>query len=224
MLDATAGQETDDVFAAAAPRIDSIQRVKTIGAIAREGTMKTTVRHGVSALLMTTVLGGCGMIPAQNPGMARAQPAPPASASEQWARMVELDRRSVSHGYLPPEIIRYDLQIAQMIPEGEAIIASQDKAKARVWSEKLNAIQTARNKAMEKSTAIAMAKNNAMPHPWSNAKPDPCLSPMGRNICSTPTGAQQNRVNYTAGPGGIGATIGGISVGPGGLGGVIGGQ
>lgn len=185
--------------------------------------MKTTVRHCVSALLMTTVLAGCGMIPTQNLGMTRAQPVAPVSASEQWAKMVELDRQSVSHGYMPPEVIRYDLQIAQMIPEGDAIIASQDKTKARVWSEKWNAVQTARNKAIEKSTAIAMAKNNAMPHAWSNAKPDPCLSPMGRNICNKPA-AQQNGVNYTVGPGGLGATVGGISVGPGGLGGVIGGQ
>jgi len=223
MLSTAACHTIGSVIATAAPRIKSSYRIETIGTITKEGNMKTTASKCISALLMTTILAGCGMIPTQNLGMTRAQPVAPASASEQWAKMVELDRQSVSHGYMPPEVIRYDLQIAQMIPEGEAIVASHDKAKARVWSEKLNSIQTARNKAIEKSTAIAMAKSNATPHPWSNAKPDPCLSPMGKNICSS-SPAQQNGVNYTVGPGGLGATVGGISVGPGGLGGVIGGQ
>jgi len=178
--------------------------------------MKTTMRQGISALLMATALAGCGMLPAQNLGTARTQAAPPASASAPWAKVMELDRQWVSHGYLPPEVIRYDLQIAQMIPEGEPLIASQDKAKARVRPEKWNAIQTARSSVIEKSTAIALAKSNAMPHRWLTAKPDPCLSSMGNNTCIKPAGAQQNGVNYTVAPGGIGATMGGLSVGPGG--------
>jgi hypothetical protein len=185
--------------------------------------MKTTIRHGVSTILMATVLAGCGMIPAQNLGMARTQPAPPVSPSEAWAKIVALDRQSVSQGSMPPEVINYDLQIAQMIPEADAIIASKDKTKARMWSDKFNAIQTRRNKVIEKANAIAMAKYNATPHPRLYDKPDPCLSPMGRNICTTQP-AQQGGVNYTVGPGGLGATVGGILVGPGGLGGVIGGQ
>jgi hypothetical protein len=161
MPDAAARQETGRLSAADAPRIDFIQRVKTIGTVTREGTMKTTMRRGISALLMATALADCGMLPAQNMGTARTQAAPPASASAPWAKVMELDRQSVSHGYLPPEVIRYDLQIAQMIPEGEPLIASQDKAKARVRPEKWNAIQTARSRVIEKSTAIALAKSQA---------------------------------------------------------------
>lgn len=205
------------------PLIKSIHRVKTIGANAREGMMKTTAGQCISALLMIAALAGCGMIPARNQGGTPVGSNTPLSPSEEWAKMVELDRASVARGELPPEVIRYDLQIAQMIPEGEAIIAAKDKAKARVWSEKLNTIQLARNDIMAKRLAREMAKNNSTIPVWSNAKPDPCLSPMGRNICASKS-TPQDRVNYTVGPGGMGATVGGISVGPGGLGGVIGGQ
>lgn len=185
--------------------------------------MKTVVIRCVSGLLMTAVMAGCGMIPAQNLGMTRAQPVAPESASDGWAKIMVLDRQAVTAGYMPPELIGYDLQIAQLIPEGEAVVASRDKIKARAWSEKWSSVQTKRNNAIEKANALASAKYNATPHAWSNDKPNPCLSPMGRNICSTPP-AQQGGTTYSAGPGGIGANVGGILVGPGGLGGVIGGH
>jgi hypothetical protein len=206
------------MIATAAPLIKSIYRVKTIGAIAREGNMKMTASKCISALFMTTVLAGCGMIPLQNRGVTNAAPEAPLSVSAGWARIVEMDRGAVRDGLLSPEVIPYDLQIAQMIPEGEAIRASRDKAKGRIWSEKFNSIMAARNAAMGKMTAKAMAANNATRNAWADRKPDPCLSPMGKNICTTPP-AQQGRVNYSAGPGGIGATVGGIFVGPGGIGG-----
>jgi hypothetical protein len=85
----------------------------------------------------------------------------------------------------------------------------------------MNSINVARNEAIRKMAAREMAQNNATPNAWANAKPDPCLSPMGKNICTTPP-AQQGSVNYSVGPGGIGATVGGLFVGPGGISGTNG--
>jgi hypothetical protein len=221
MLDAAVGFQIGDVIATAAPPIKSIHSVKPIGVIAKEGNMKTTARRCISALSVTAILAGCQMIPLQNQRAASAASNAPLSASAEWSRIVEMDRESVRRGQLAPEVIQYDLQIAQMIPEGQEIMASHDKAKARVWSEKMNSINVARNEAIRKMAAREMAQNNATPNAWASAKPDPCLSPMGKNICTTPS-AQQGRVNYSVGPGGIGATVGGLFVGPGGISGANG--
>jgi hypothetical protein len=183
--------------------------------------MKTTARRCISALSVTAVLAGCQMIPLQNRGVTSAASDAPLSASAEWSKVIEMDRESVRRGQLAPKVIQYDLQIAQMIPEGEEIMASHDQAKARIWSEKMNSINVARNEAIRKMAAREMAQNNATPNAWANAKPDPCLSPMGKNICTTPP-AQQGGVNYSVGPGGIGATVGGLFVGPGGISGTNG--
>ncbi|OOG45852.1 hypothetical protein [Rhodanobacter sp. C01] len=183
--------------------------------------MKTTTGKCISALFIAAVLAGCQMIPLQNRSVTSAESNAPLSASAGWARIVEMDREAVRRGLLSPEVIPYDLQIAQMIPEGEEIRASRDKAKARIWTEKLNTLTAARSTAMGKMTAREMAENDATSNAWADRKPDPCLSPMGKNICAAPP-AQQGGVNYSAGPGGIGATVGGIFVGPGGISGTNG--
>lgn len=183
--------------------------------------MKMTATKCVSALFMTTVLAWCGMIPAQNRSAVTAVPHAPRSNSAGWADIIEGVRESVRLGHLPPEVIQYDLQIAQLIPEGEQIIASRDQAKARIWSKKVNAINVARNAAIGRVAVNDMASSNAAVGVRSSRKPDPCLSPMGRNICASPP-AQQPGTSYSAGPGGIGASVGGVLVGPGGLGGAFG--
>ncbi|MDR3440189.1 hypothetical protein [Telmatospirillum sp.] len=105
-----------------------------------------------------------------------------------------------------------------MIPESQEILASHDQAKARIWSKKMNAIVEARNKATEQFAAKAMARNNAIANTFGNGKPDPCLSPMGKNTCTASPARQADSVNYSVGPGGLGATIGHYTVGPGGIG------
>lgn len=180
--------------------------------------MQTTASKCISALFVTAALAGCQMIPLQNRDVASTESSAPLSTGAGWARIVDMDRGAVRDGLLSPEVIPYDLQIAQLIPEAETIMASHDQAKARIWSKKFHAAIAARNTAMGKMTARAMAENNATQNAWAHQKPDPCLSPMGKNICTTPP-AQQGGINYSAGPGGIGATAGGIFVGPGGIGG-----
>lgn len=181
--------------------------------------MKSKGGKAILALSMTTVLAGCGMIPAQNQSALRARSPAPLSASAGWANITEMDRESVRLGRLPPEVIQYDLQIAQMIPEGEAIVASHNEAKARIWAEKMNSIEAARNKAMGKIAATEVARTDATPNTLGDGKPDPCLSPMGKNICTARPATQQSGTTYTAGPDGIRANVGGILVGPGGIGG-----
>ncbi|MEQ5838043.1 hypothetical protein N0A02_01140 [Paraburkholderia acidicola] len=184
--------------------------------------MKTTASKCISALFITTVFAGC-MVPAQNRAPASAPTAAAAKSdtslsTADWAKVVETDRASVRAGQLPKEVIQYDLQIEKMIPEGQDILATHDQARAHIWSKKMNSITEARNKAIEKFAAKQMARNNAVANTFGNGKPDPCLSPMGKNTCTAAPARQADSVNYTVGPGGIGATIGHLTVGPGGIG------
>lgn len=102
MLGAATSETVGQANAAAAPRINSTHYLKTIGDIAKEGPMKRTARKSISALLMTSILAGCGMIPAQNQnaisGGTNAQP----SVSAGWNKITEMERESVRRGELPP--------------------------------------------------------------------------------------------------------------------------
>jgi hypothetical protein len=172
------------------------------------------------------------MVPPQNQGAAGIAPAPvqnrsaaaaasnTALTSADWDKIVEQDRASVRAKLMPPEVIKYDLEIGKMLPEAQEILASQDKARARVWSKKMNGLMDARNKATQKFAAKEIARNNAIANSFGGGRPDPCLSPMGKNTCASSAPAQSGGgVNYTVGPGGIGATMGNLTIGPGGIGG-----
>ncbi|PQV53497.1 hypothetical protein [Paraburkholderia sp. BL21I4N1] len=178
--------------------------------------MKAAASGCLSALFIATALTGC-MVPPQNRAAVGARSDASVTTAD-WAKVVENDRASVRAGQLPKEVIQYDLEIEKMIPEGQAILASHDQVKGRIWSKKMNAIIEARNKATEKFVAKEVARNNAIANTFGNAKPDPCLSPMGKNTCSASPARQGDSVNYTVGPGGLGATIGHYTVGPGGIG------
>jgi hypothetical protein len=182
----------------------------------RKKDMKMTTSQCVSALLMTTVLAGCQMMPLRNQAATNAKPEAPLSASAAWVQIAEADREKVRLGQWPTEVISYDQQIAQLIHEGEEIAVTRDKAKAQVWVKKYNAVATARNQAIGRMEAKVNARNNAIVNALGGMKSDPCLSPMGKNTCTTRP-AQQGGVNYSVGPGGIGATVGGLFMGPGGI-------
>ncbi len=178
--------------------------------------MKATTNRCLAALLIATTLAGC-MVPPQNRATVGARSDAPLTTAD-WAKVVENDRASVQAGQLPKEVIQYDLEIEKMIPEGQQLLASHDQVKGRIWAKKINAIVEARNKATEQFSAKAIARNNAIANAFGNAKPDPCLSPMGKNTCTASPARQPDSVNYTVGPGGLGATIGHYTVGPGGIG------
>jgi hypothetical protein len=163
------------------------------------------------------------MVPLQNRDVTSATSNAPPSASAEWAKVIDMDRDLVRRGLMSPEVIPYDLQMAQLIPEGEEIMVTHDKTKARIWSKKYNAIVAGRNAAAGKMTAKAkaLAAMSATSGAFADQKPDACLSPMGKNICAAPP-SQQGSVKYVVGPGGIGATVGGILLGPGGISGTIG--
>lgn len=170
---------------------------------------------GITVLL---AIAGCMPLTPERTAAAQNRAGSDAAlSSSDWAQIIESDRASVRAGQMPPEVIQYDLQIGKMIPEGEEILASHDQARARLWSKRMSAITDARNKATEKFAAKEMAKNNSVAHAFGNGKPDPCLSPMGKNICAA-SPAPAGGTNYMVGPGGIGATVGRYTVGPGGIG------
>lgn len=179
--------------------------------------MKTRAYRCVTALLISTALAGCGMVPAQNLGNGNPTTSAGPTLAEGWAQITEKDQEWVRRGVLPKEIVQYDLQIGRMLPEAQGILASHDQARARAWSEKMHGLIEARNKPIIAAQAKWLALSRAQAGDPDEHRPDPCLSPMGKNICNTGSPGQ-NPVNYSAGPGGIGASIGGLIVGPGGLG------
>lgn len=158
------------------------------------------------------------MAPVQNRAANGAAPNAQLTTAD-WDKVIESDRASVRANQMPKEVVQYDIQIGKMIPESQEILATHDKARARVWSTKVHAIMDARSKAIEKFSAKEIARNNAVANAFGNGRPDPCLSPMGRNTCTSSPSRQGDSVHYTVGPGGIGANIGNLTVGPGGIGG-----
>ncbi|WP_323120269.1 hypothetical protein [Burkholderia alba] len=166
--------------------------------------MNAIANKACLGLVVTTVLAGCMAPPVQS----RAPSSDGTLSSADWARMIESDRASVRAHQLPPEVIGYDLEIEKMLPEGQQIIATHDQARARIWSKKMHAIMDARNEATRKFSAKEIAKNNAIANALGNGRPDPCLSPMGKNTCaSAPSQQQPGTIHYTVGPGGLGAVF-----------------
>lgn len=179
--------------------------------------MKTNVYRCTTAWLIAMALTGCGMMPAQQADHSAAAASAGPSLVEGWAQITDKDQEWVRRGVLPKEIIQYDLQIGQMLPEAQEIMASHDRAKARVWSEKMHGLIAARNKPIAAAQAKWAAMSSVEADDADTHHPDPCLSPMGKNICNTGTPAGSS-VNYSAGPGGISASMGGLIIGPGGIG------
>jgi hypothetical protein len=157
------------------------------------------------------------MLPAEHANHSAATASAEPSLIEGWAQITEKDQEWVRRGVLPKEIIQYDLQIGQMLPEAREIMASHDKATARAWSEKMHGLIEARNRPIAAAQAKWAAMSSVEAGDANTHRPDPCLSPMGKNICNTGTSAGSS-VNYSAGPGGIGASMGGLIIGPGGIG------
>lgn len=182
--------------------------------------MKTKASKAISALFITSAVFLSGMTHAQSNATTPAAPNATLSLKASLAKIVEMDREGIRQGWLPPEVLQYDLQMAALLPEGEQIMASHDQVKARIWSMKMDQLNRLKAQAMAKLMPSDVAQNNAAPSAPVNRTPDPCLSPMGVNTCATPARPQQSGTTYTAGPGGIGANVGGIPVGPGGLGGM----
>ena len=180
--------------------------------------MRSIASKCISALLITTCFAGCA-VPKQNRGAGGTGSNAPLTSSD-WDKVIENDRASVRSDQLPKEVIQYDIQIGKMLPEAQEILASHDKARARIWSNKMHSIMEARTKAIEKFSAKEIARNNAVANAFGNGRPDPCLSPMGKNTCAAAAAPSQqgDSVHYTVGPDGIGATMGNLTIGPGGIG------
>ncbi|QPF82508.1 hypothetical protein IC762_22445 [Bradyrhizobium genosp. L] len=129
-------------------------------------------------LLSAAAIASCGVA-------AKAQ------SAEEWAQVIAMDRKLVQSG-ASPELIQIDMTIAKMIPEGQAIVASHDQAKARQWSQKFHALMARKDQISRKYLA-------EHPFKYAGPKADPCLSPMGKNTCAPPPTPQPRRmcsINY----------------------------
>lgn len=181
--------------------------------------MKKTTPRFAPLLLAAVTLAGCGMIPP----VSSAPPAPAASTeptiSEAWATLAARDESLVKSGQLPKEVLTYDRQIGALLPEAEELLVSHDPAKSRAWSEKMRTLIEARNKPIIEAQAKLVALSAASKPASNGTSSNDCLSPMGKNICDNrSTTTPGSGVNYGAGSGGLGASMGGLTIGPGGIG------
>lgn len=108
------------------------------------------------------------------------KPAKDQSLSELWAATTDTDRNMVEKGFFSAEILRLDREIAQLIPDGEAIMAAHDSARAREWSKQYNAAMAQRESLVR--------QGNARAKEWLSRQPDynvdRCIDPAnGENHC-----------------------------------------
>jgi hypothetical protein len=84
----------------------------------------------------------------------------------------------------PASILPIDDQIAQLMPEGQAILASGDKQRARIWSDKMGELLHAKSTEMAKFSKTLSERSNAMANAVSGVQINPCLDAMGRDRCA----------------------------------------
>ena len=148
-----------------------------------------------------TVMLMSSAIAAQNAYEGSAS-APDASITgTDWNNIIVVDQQSVSSGMLPPEVLRFDARIVELMPQAQAILASKDKTRARVWIREMNALMAARSNAIVKFSTAHAASANAIAKALGNGRPDPCLDPMGRDRCHPPSQPRQQQPPHVCGSG-----------------------
>lgn len=128
--------------------------------IVGKSLMKTVLRL-IASLFLTGTLASCATASANGlgPQMANGSGGTTAAAI---AKITEVDRQSVADGLDPPETLKYDAELAAIMPEGEEILAKHDKARAKPWMAKYNAIMSARTAAIQRFSAKQIAAANAI--------------------------------------------------------------
>ncbi|WP_124625950.1 hypothetical protein [Burkholderia sp. Bp9012] len=86
----------------------------------------------------------------------------------------------VEKGFYSSEVLQLDGEIAQLIPEGEAIMATHDLARAHEWLKKNNALMARRE--------LLVRQGHARVQEWLSRQPDydvhGCVDPAnGENQC-----------------------------------------
>ncbi|MGY5776237.1 hypothetical protein [Rhizobium sp. LEGMi135b] len=150
----------------------------------------TVVTRVAALFFAAAVVASCA--PASQAGAPVANRSAGNISSDEWANVIAMDQKAVKEGAMSPEIIPIDLTLSKMIPEGQAIIASRNQAKAQDWSRRYHALIAQRNEIDQKSAA-------AHPIHFNAVQSDPCLSPMGKDICTPPPPVQAQQmcsVNY----------------------------
>ncbi len=147
---------------------------------------------------MAAALASCVTAAQSNPGPSAAILNSDLTGAD-LTTLIANDQQLVRNGFAPPEIVTYDLELSKLVPEGQDILAKQDKVRARAWSQKMHAVVSARNEAVErfaaKARAMAAAAGNII-------RSDPCRNAMGQNICQAPEPAPEPRRMCSYGGGG----------------------
>ncbi len=115
------------------------------------------------AVVLVAVWGlpGCVTAAPNNSGAQVSSPTPGSRAAA-MAGIIATDKQMVAEGLDPPEILKYDAELSEIMPEGEDILAKHDKVRAVAWQNKYNAIMKARYDAVQAFAAKSIAAANAI--------------------------------------------------------------
>jgi hypothetical protein len=106
--------------------------------------------------------------------------------------MIAYDRQLQREGKMSAEEVDIDIQLSKLEPQLQPTIDSHDKAKAQALYKKYQTL-------LARKEVLARQYLATHPRPPSSDGPDPCLSPMGKNICAPAQPMQTQRmcsVNY----------------------------
>jgi len=101
----------------------------------------------------------------------------------EWAKTTQGDRMAANRGMASPRLVAIDIEIGKAIPQVQAAIASNDKAQARVVSDKMNALIAQRAAVIHEYLLQSQAQLKAVKAATAGAHGDPCIDIAGRNIC-----------------------------------------
>ncbi|ASL48804.1 hypothetical protein bAD24_p00495 (plasmid) [Burkholderia sp. AD24] len=128
-------------------------------------------------------------------------------------QQIAADKQQVDAGLAPPNIIKYDLEIAGMMPEAKSLLAAHDQARARAWEAKYRSIVEARNRAIQNFLAPRIARNNAIANVLESSRLSRGSGPNGAQhnpnetfVCGSGPGPGQRQVGEDAGGNGVAPT------------------
>ena len=140
------------------------------------------VVRSIAVMCVASLFAGCTTAGPRNTG-AQAANASGSPNSAAIAGITETDRKMVAAGLDPPEILKYDAEIAEMIPEGEDIIAKGDKVRGTAWKKKYNAVMKARYNSIQRFSANSIAAAHAITNTFGG---------IGRPVDQSPGPAQSD--------------------------------
>lgn len=171
---------------------------------ARELRLRTSHNTGrlirVSAfLLAATMLAGCedmarnGLVYSHRDSFVHESDTDPTDniSDPLWARRINNDRAAVKDGSSPQKVVDLDIEMARMMAEAQAIVATKDQARAQAWMQRYGALNHEMLDAQMRSSTAGLAAGSWSKGVWvQKGDSDPCIALNGQNLCQR--GAAKN--------------------------------